>query len=186
MYFCSTIYYFKFQAKMSKNTLTTTDIMDLISDYKSEIRKLSAKISFCESRISELEEALSCSSEYTATENYINFSSKPSRQRRKEINPRKPYPLSNWDKIILDIVSESGKAQLSKDIYEKAFAKSKEAGIFIDEIKSKAKINQCLVKLTNRRNDLKKVKYGGRGFAYCLPEWINENGILNKEYIKFD
>ena len=171
---------------MIKNSLTASDIMDLISDYKSEIRKLSAKISFCESRISELEEALSTSSEYVATENYINFSNKPSRQRRKEINPRKPYPLSDWDKIILDIVSESGKAQLSKDIYEKAFAKSKEVGIFIDEIKSKAKINQCLVKLTNRRSDLKKVKYGGRGFAYCLPEWINENGILNKEYIKFD
>ena len=171
---------------MIKNSLTASDIMDLISDYKSEIRKLSAKILFCESRISELEEALNTNNVYSAAENYVNFSNKPIRQRRKEINPRKPYPLSDWDKIILDIVSESGKAQLSKDIYEKAFAKSKEAGIFIDEIKSKAKINQCLVKLTNRRSDLKKVKYGGRGFAYCLPEWINENGILNKEYIKFD
>lgn len=171
---------------MSKNALTSTDIMDLISDYKSEIRKLNAKISFCESRILELEEALSTNKVYTTSESYINFSHKPGRQRRREINPRKPYPLSDWDKIILDIISESGKAQLSKDIYEKAFAKSKEVGIFIDEIKSKAKINQCLVKLTNRRNDLKKVKYGGRGFAYCLPEWINENGILDKEYIKFE
>jgi hypothetical protein len=171
---------------MSKNALTSTDIMELISDYKSEIRKLNAKISFCESRILELEEALSTNKVYTTSDNYINFSHKPGRQRRREINPRKPYPLSDWDKIILDIISESGKAQLSKDIYEKAFAKSKEVGIFIDEIKSKAKINQCLVKLTNRRNDLKKVKYGGRGFAYCLPEWINENGILDKEYIKFE
>lgn len=171
---------------MSKNALTSTDIMELISDYKSEIRKLNAKISFCESRILELEEALSTNKVYTTSENYINFSHKPGRQRRREINPRKPYPLSDWDKIILDIISESGKAQLSKDIYEKAFAKSKEVGIFIDEIKSKAKINQCLVKLTNRRNDLKKVKYGGRGFAYCLPEWINENGILDKKYIKFE
>ena len=171
---------------MSKNALTSTDIMDLISDYKSEIRKLNAKISFCESRILELEEALNANRVYTTSENYINFPNKSGRQRRREINPRKPYPLSDWDKIILDIISESGKAQLSKDIYEKAFVKSKEVGIFIDEIKSKAKINQCLVKLTNRRNDLKKVKYGGRGFAYCLPEWINENGILDKEYIKFE
>ena len=186
MYFCTSEYDFKFQRKMTKNTLTTSDIMDLISDYKSEIRKLSAKISFCENRILELEESLKTSDAYSVSENYINFSIRPNRQRRKETSPRKPYPLSDWDKIILDIVSESGKAQLSKDIYEKAFAKSKEVGIFIDEIKSKAKINQCLVKLTNRRNDLKKVKYGGRGFAYCLPEWINENGILNKEHIKFD
>ena len=122
---------------MIKNTLTASDIMDLISDYKSEIRKLSAKILFCESRISELEEALNTNNVYSATENYVNFSTKPNRQRRKEINPRKPYPLSEWDKIILDIVSESGKAQLSKDIYEKAFAKSKEVGILLMKLKAK-------------------------------------------------
>lgn len=163
---------------MTKNTLTTSDIMDLISDYKSEIRKLSAKISFCENRIYELEDMLN-------NNNPVANSDLPKQLTvtKKMRTNRKPYPLSDWDRIILDIVNEAGKAQLSKDIYEKAFAKSKEMGIFIDDEKSSAKINQCLVKLTNRRNDLAKVRYGGRGFAYCLPEWLDKDGGLKKEYL---
>lgn len=164
---------------MTNNSLTTSDIMDLISDYKSEIRKLSAKISFCESRIFELENLLKTNSN---SENFISISSPSTRYRKKETNPRKPYPLSSWDKIILDIISENEKAMLSKDVYDNVFKRAKDLGIFIDDIKSKAKINQCLVKLANRRSDLIKVKYGGRGYAYCLPEWVNENGTLKKEY----
>lgn len=169
---------------MAINTLTSTDIMDLISEYKSEIRKLTAKISFCENRIYELEEMLDAngnSSDY----NQSKFSITETRHRKKETKPRKPYPLSDWDRIILKILDEGGKAQLSKDIYDKAFIISKEMGIFIDDIRNKAKINQCVVKLTNRRHDIKKVRYGGRGFAYCLPEWIDENGFIKNEYLCF-
>ena len=43
-------------------------------------------------------------------------------------------------------------------------------GIAMEEGKMKSKINQCLVKLANRRGDLKKVKYQGRGFAYIVVE----------------
>ena len=169
---------------MIKNTLTTSDIMDLISDYKSEIRKLNAKISFCENRILELEELIDDENIFSASDsNDDNGNKLFSRTRKKEIKPRKPYPLSDWDQIILDILKDNGKAQLSKDIYEQVFERAKKSGIYIDDIKSKAKINQCLVKLTSRRNDLVKVRYGGRGFAYCLPEWIDENGKIKSEYI---
>jgi hypothetical protein len=167
---------------MTKNSLTTSDIMDLISDYKAEVRKLSAKISFCENRIYELEDLLKKTNLNTNVENFSSYIAKPTRYRKKETSPRKPYPLSDWDKIILDILNESGKTQLSRDIYTKAFIKSKEMGIFLDELKSKAKINQCLVKLAGRRHDIVKIKYGGQGFAYCLPEWFNENGILKPEH----
>ena len=169
---------------MIKNTLTTSDIMDLISDYKSEIRKLNAKISFCENRILELEELIDDENISSASDsNDDNGNKLFSRTRKKETKPRKPYPLSDWDQIILDILKDNGKAQLSKDIYEQVFERAKKSGIYIDDIKSKAKINQCLVKLTSRRNDLVKVRYGGRGFAYCLPEWIDENGKIKSEYI---
>lgn len=169
---------------MIKNTLTTSDIMDLISDYKSEIRKLNAKISFCENRILELEELIDDENIFSVSDsNDDNGNKLFSRTRKKETKPRKPYPLSDWDQIILDILKDNGKAQLSKDIYEQVFERAKKSGIYIDDIKSKAKINQCLVKLTSRRNDLVKVRYGGRGFAYCLPEWIDENGKIKSEYI---
>lgn len=169
---------------MIKNTLTTSDIMDLISEYKAEIRKLSAKISFCENRILELEELIDDDNIYTSADSHSSLNGRIStRPRRKETKPRKPYPLSDWDIIIIDILKESGKAQLSKDIYDKCFIKAKELGISMDETKNKAKINQCLVKLTSRRHDIEKVRYGGRGFAYCLPEWVDDDGRIKEEHI---
>ncbi len=166
---------------MAKNILTTSDIMDLISDYKSEIRKLTAKITFCENRVIELERMLD-NNIVSHIDVNKDSSVKQTRFRRKETKPRKPYPLSEWDYIILDILKENGRVQFSKDIYDQAFTKAKESGIFMDEIRSKAKINQCLVKLANRRQDIKKIRYGGRGFAYCLPEWIDEKGKLLIEF----
>ncbi len=86
---------------------------------------------------------------------------------------RKPYPLSKWDKIVLEVVRENGEPTTSKTIYDRSMEKAVAGGIVMQEDKMKAKINQCLVKLSGRRDDLKKVKYGGRGFAYSLPEWID-------------
>ena len=169
---------------MIKNTLTTSDIMDLISDYKAEIRKLSAKISFCENRILELEELIDDENIFSSTDSYNHVSGKISaRHRRIETKPRKPYPLSDWDNIILNILKDEGRPQLSKDLYDKCFVRAEELGISMDETRNKAKINQCLVKLTSRRHDIEKVRYGGRGFAYCLPEWVDEDGRIKKEYI---
>lgn len=168
---------------MIKNTLTTSDIMDLISDYKAEIRKLSAKISFCENRIIELEELIDDDNIFSNTDQYNNVPTKISaRPRRIETRPRKPYPLSDWDTLILNIIKEEGRAILSKDLYNKCFIRADELGISMDEIKNKAKINQCLVKLSDRRHDIMKVRYGGRGYAYCLPEWVDDDGRIKEEY----
>ncbi len=68
------------------------------------------------------------------------------------------------------MIKETGKPATSKEIYDKAMAKAVAMGIGMDEAKMKSKINQCLVKLANRRGDLKKVKYQGRGYAYVLSE----------------
>ena len=86
----------------------------------------------------------------------------------KPMNARKPYPLSTWDKIIIEVIKENGKPATSREIYEKAMAKATAMGIKMEEAKMKAKINQCLVKLSSRRSDIKKIKYQGRGFAYTL------------------
>ena len=93
---------------------------------------------------------------------------------------RKPYPLSRYDQIILACIEQNGRATLSKEIFEMTKVKAIEEGIYESEEKAKSKINQCLVKLTNRRNDLKKVNYHGRGFAYALPAWFDERGKISK------
>lgn len=173
---------------MNKNNkLSELDLMDLINDYKSELRKLNYKADICEGRIQELESQLKSTKSYgrplVQAEESININGEQKRkQRKKETKPRKPYPLSMWDKIILESITQNNHATLSKDIYDQSFDKAKELGIFVDEEKAKAKINQCLVKLANRRSDLVKVKYAGRGYAYSFPEWVDPKGHLKKEY----
>ena len=138
---------------MEKRELSKDEIIGLIGEFKSEVRKNLAKIDFFNEKIEELTKLLGDS---------------PNQIETKKEKTRKPYPLSKWDNIVLEVIRENGKPTTSKEIYDKAMAKAVVAGIAMDEIKMKSKINQCLVKLSGRRDDLKKVKYGGRGYAYAI------------------
>ena len=139
---------------MENRELSREEIIGLIAEFKSEVRKNLAKIDFFNGKIEELTNLLGA----LPVANFIENTEKT----------RKPYPLSQWDNIVIDVVKENGKPTTSKDIYTKAIAKAKTLNINMDEVKMKAKINQVLVKLSSRRHDLKKIKYQGRGFAYTL------------------
>lgn len=139
---------------MENRELSSEEIIGLIAEFKSEVRKNLAKIDFFNEKINELTTLLNNMPVAVVSE-------RPEKQR-------KPYPLSQWDNIVIDVIKENGKPTTSKEIYERAIAKAKAMDIAMDEYKMKAKINQCLVKLTNRRRDLKKVRYQGRGFAYSI------------------
>jgi len=169
--------------------LNEFDILDLLNEYHSELRKLKHKMDFVKTKIADLEaqystikniKAGSKTVEASETEQVDDTAAEPETQGKKR--ERKPYPLSDWDKFIIETIQESGHATLSREIYASVKEKAINAGIFTTDDKSKAKINQCLVKLTNRRNDLRKVKYKGRGFAYALPDWYDERNRLKKEY----
>ena len=138
---------------MEKRELSKDEIIGLIGEFKSEVRKNLAKIDFFNEKIEELTKLLGDS---------------PNQIETKKEKTRKPYPLSKWDNIVLEVIRENGKPTTSKEIYDKAMAKAVVVGIAMDETKMKSKINQCLVKLSGRRDDLKKIKYGGRGFAYAI------------------
>lgn len=141
---------------METRELSREETISLIAEFKSEVRKNLAKIDFFNEKIEQLTKLLG--EMPVVVEN----------TSRKNSSSRKPYPLSKWDKIIIEVIKENGKPATSKEIYEKGMAKAIAMGIDMDEKKMKSKINQCLVKLSNRRDDLKKVKYEGRGFAYTL------------------
>ena len=139
---------------MERRELSKDEIIGLIGEFRSEVRKNLAKINFFNEKIEELTKLLD--------------SAPASVPMHKVEKTRKPYPLSKWDNIVLDVIRENGKPTTSREIYDKAIAKATAAGITMDEDKMKSKINQCLVKLSGRRDDLRKIKYGGRGFAYTL------------------
>ena len=139
---------------MEKRELSKDEIIGLISDFKSEVRKNLAKIDFFNEKIDELTKLLGELPDVGLG--------------KKAEKTRKPYPLSKWDHIVLEVIRENGKPTTSNEIYQKGMAKAAERGLAMEESKMKSKINQCLVKLSGRRDDLKKIKYGGRGFAYAI------------------
>ena len=164
--------------------LTELDILDLLHDYKAEARKLKVKADSVKGRIKELEDALAIiRGDKEAGEVAKNESKgKPGRPPRKEKKPRKPYPLSDWDKLIMESIREAGKVRINAEILDSIMEKAKKKGIFKDNQHTRTKLNQCLIKLANRRGDLKKVKVKGRGYGYALPEWYGENNRLKKEF----
>lgn len=156
-YFFITVFKLFFE-KMETRELSREETISLIAEFKSEVRKNLAKIDFFNEKIEQLTKFLN--EMPVAVENV----------GKKNNSTRKPYPLSKWDMIVIDVIKENGKPATSKEIYENGMAKAVKQGINMDESKMKSKINQCLVKLSNRRGDLRKVKYEGRGFAYTLAE----------------
>lgn len=177
--------------------LNEFDILDLLNEYHSELRKLEYKAEFVKGKIEELENLYftlkSSRLMPNAEMQKVEKIAKTEDNSSAEVEPfdttqdgnivvksRKPYPLSRYDQIIMQCIEDNGRATLSKDIFEKVKEKTIEEGIFESEEKAKSKINQCLVKLTNRRGDIKKVNHRGRGFAYALPEWFDERGKIIK------
>ena len=167
------------------NRLTELDILDLLHDYKSEARKLKVKTDSVKGRIKELEEALAVVrgvKEARLAAKAAQPKTKPGRPPGKVKKSRKPYPLNAWDTLILESIRRAGKVQISKEILELVKDSAKKKGIFKDNKHTNLKLNQSLVKLANRREDLKKVKFKGRGFGYALPEWYGETNRLRKEF----
>jgi len=169
--------------------LTELDLLDLLHDYKAELRKLKVKTDSVKGRIREFEEALAAIR--GAKEAKLSAAvearaaqpkKKPGRPPRAEKKPRKPYPLNEWDNLILNGLRAAGKVQINREILEQVQDSAKKKGIFRDNKHTTIKLNQSLVKLSNRRGDLRKVNVKGRGFGYALPEWYGESNRLMKEY----
>jgi hypothetical protein len=176
--------------------LNEFDILDLLNEYYSELRKLRYKSDYVKFKIAELEgryneikrkksrPSLSSETSPEPTESAATGGTPATRASKKPAKAkRKPYPLSEWDKMILSGIETTGRALSSKTIFNQVKEKALAAGIFQTDEKAKAKINQCLVKLTKRRKDLVKVNYKGRGYAYALPQYLDERNKLKKEHM---
>ncbi|MDZ7742701.1 MAG: hypothetical protein U5Q03_13360 [Bacteroidota bacterium] len=164
----------------SVENLNELDLLDLLNEYNSELRKLHFKTDQVKQRIHELEEALTEAKKLNIKSIASGKQGVPGIRIGKK--KRKPYPLSDWDKAILDSLKEKGKAQISAEILEEITKKAKEKNFFKNEKDTRIKLNQHLVKLANRRGNIVKVRYKGRGYAYALPKWVDERGKLIKEF----
>lgn len=107
----------------------------------------------------------------------------PKKRGRKPNQKVGGYRLSEWDSLIVDGIKQAGKALIKPELLSLAEQKSKAEKLGMDDAAINVKISQCLHKLSNRRDDLLKVNYPGRGFAYALAEWKNSKGEVPKKYL---
>ncbi len=103
-------------------------------------------------------------------------------KKAKKPATKKGYKLTFWDEYVIESIKQAGKVRITQEIVNFVTAKMKETGKIASDKEIQNKVIRSLQKLANRRNDLKKVAYEGKGLAYALPAWYGDNGKLNKEF----
>lgn len=119
-----------------------------------------------------------------------NADAKPKTAKVKEKKERKErasgYRLSEYDELVFKALHDTDHAMINAQIVafieqDKA-AQGENPGT--EEIQTM--VVRSLQKLANRRDDIKKVSYEGRGMAYALPEWLNSQGAIKKKHAHRD
>ncbi len=94
----------------------------------------------------------------------------------------KGYKLSTWDKLVVDSITVAQKALTTYEIINYIKSKAKENKLSDDDTLVKNKVVRSLQKLANRRHDISKADYKGKGFVYALPAWVDSQGKLDKNF----
>ena len=93
------------------------------------------------------------------------------------------YKLSDWDNFVIETLNKKQIVLITKDFIEASKLRSESEKSKFDEAKVKNMLNRSLHKLSNKRGDIIKTKYNGKGFAYALPKWVsNSSKKLKKKY----
>ncbi|MBX2876744.1 MAG: hypothetical protein KTR30_31800 [Saprospiraceae bacterium] len=114
-------------------------------------------------------------------------SSTTGRKAPKKVNMPSPVQvrrvrkLSPWDEFIMNTLLTKDKVLIMSeflDIVKSDFDGAKGW----TEAKIKSKLNAVFHKLANKKGNIVKISFEGRGFAYALPKWLNPAGELKKKY----
>ncbi len=193
---------------MKYTSLTYLEINDLIRKYQSELRKLEFQISHTKKTISELQNL----QQQGSTELDVHPSSSPAEEeiyefpaeekvekknQRKKQNQteskkeavtlpkqKRGYRLSEWDLFILEKLEEKGHILVNADFFDLALPFVKEKNLDLDDTQIRGKISRSIHKLANKRNEIIKTNFPGKGYAYGLKSWFNAQGKLKKKYFK--
>lgn len=97
------------------------------------------------------------------------------------VQVRRVRKLSPWDEFIITTLQTKDKVLIMSeflDIVQSEFDGAKGW----TEAKIKSKLNAVFHKLANKKGNIIKISFEGRGFAYALPKWLNPAGELKKKY----
>ncbi len=171
---------------MEKTQLSSAEIQDLINRYHSELKKLEFQKYEVELTIAELEELLTSVDQGERPESDMpDKKIRAIRSAGRTLTAKKTvsgYKLSVWDEDVVAAISNAGKATITQEIIDFVSAQDTLRGTNSGEDEVRKKVTRSLQKLANRRGDIIKVNFKGKGFAYALPEWFNNKGKLDKNY----
>ncbi len=178
---------------MSMTHLSEVEIKDLIGRYTSELNKLTYQASKVQETITDLKQYIQIDqSPSINTEQYFNTPISPKKMNVAEVlgsneevdlpETGSGYRLSEWDYFVLDSLKEARMTLVNSDFFKLAAKKIKIEGIEISRSQLHGKINRSIHKLTHKRGILIKVQFSGKGFAYALSNWLDENGKLLLSY----
>jgi hypothetical protein len=92
------------------------------------------------------------------------------------------YRLSEYDELVFDALNAHGRAMINSELVAYIEEEKKNKGENVEEGEVLKMVVRSLQKLANRRDDIKKTPYEGRGIAYALPEWLNGQGVIKKKH----
>ncbi|MCG8699629.1 MAG: hypothetical protein MI922_16360 [Bacteroidales bacterium] len=178
---------------MAETTLSDSEIQELMGKYLSELNKLEFQVKTIKKAIGELNtlrgktpatsksEVVTTANKKAVTISEIQQST-PSSIEVENSESRVGYKLSDWDKLVIASIKTSNQPLLTYEIIDYVRANTASYGLSDDIKLVKNKVTRSLQKLVNRRGDLAKAEYEGKGFIYALPDWINNRGKLVKEF----
>ena len=109
-------------------------------------------------------------------------SGRVSKSKKAAVPAKTGYKLSQWDQLVISSISDKGKVVITQEIIDYVKGKMNVNGKSVSDAEVKNKVTRSLQKLANRRGDLKKVAYKGKGYAYALPAWLDVKGKLDKKF----
>ncbi len=92
------------------------------------------------------------------------------------------YRLSEYDLLVFKALEVTGTAMINSEIVTFIEDDQKSQGKAADADYIQTMVVRSLQKLANRRDDILKVPYEGRGRAYALPAWVNNKGELKRKH----
>jgi len=108
-----------------------------------------------------------------------------------KVSPRKPrtissksggYRLSEWDNFVLDSLENFGKVMINSELYDLALQKNEADKMGLTDEDVRGKLVRSIHKLANKRMEIAKAPFPGKGYAYGLSSWFSGSGNLKKTY----
>ena len=107
---------------------------------------------------------------------------KPRQKKTKKKDRSSGYRLSEYDLLVFKALEETGSAMINSEIVSFIEADQLAKGEAADADQIQTMVVRSLQKLANRRDDIRKVPFEGRGMAYALPAWLNGKGELKRKH----